>query len=377
MPSKLIVDPFLMCLRIRVLWSSQQHIDGHQHCHLIPGIASVVSFLARSFGVRYVRLPYVDEERIESFEPAHLRQFYRQISSQALEASVIFRDEGLFVSGAFAGFALMCPGALSLTTMEAMLRRACRRRGGFIAGAREGGGWQERGASGVCEVMCHVGYRGVDGDEFNQSADRQEELELWTGRQLPALLEQLSLQLITVADLVSAEEALMKAAQQGSSKAMDGRLLSGPTALSHGHLEQDDERLLRRYRGNESEEDAILNQAAWSDEWGCISEVNTGVSTLSTVDDHGQKPQGHLEAPSREGRLLILSSTTSATGNFITAGRLAAAASCLGWASSCVDPAVFNDSAQLSEYVHKEGFSCIIGIHAYRSGKLLIGSLIP
>jgi len=60
------------------------HLDGHQHVHVLPGIARVVAELAQEHGIRAVRVP---AERVRGYmlkDPSHLRRVAEQIAIGAL-----------------------------------------------------------------------------------------------------------------------------------------------------------------------------------------------------------------------------------------------------------------------------------------------------
>src|SRR5262249_18513827 len=50
------------------------HLDGHQHVHVLPGIARVVAELARAHGIRTVRYP---AERVRGYMLGNLRSARR------------------------------------------------------------------------------------------------------------------------------------------------------------------------------------------------------------------------------------------------------------------------------------------------------------
>jgi len=77
------------------------------------------------------------------------------------------------------------------------------------------------------------------------------------------------------------------------------------------------------------------------------------------------------------GRVLVLSSLRAATGNAITAARLAESIRAGGHECLCRDANGFADAGELSAFVAADAVSLVVGIHAYRSGRLLVGSAVP
>lgn len=76
-------------------------------------------------------------------------------------------------------------------------------------------------------------------------------------------------------------------------------------------------------------------------------------------------------------RVLLLASLTSETGNFSTAERIQ---KCLGdcniecWLQ-CISS--FSDCVSVTKFVHAHAFRCVIGIHAWRAGRLLLDCPVP
>ena len=56
------------------------HLDGHQHVHVLPGVARVVAALARTYGIRAVRYPH---ERLRSYVLKDVRNA-RRVAEQLL-----------------------------------------------------------------------------------------------------------------------------------------------------------------------------------------------------------------------------------------------------------------------------------------------------
>ena len=76
-----------------------------------------------------------------------------------------------------------------------------------------------------------------------------------------------------------------------------------------------------------------------------------------------------------EAHVLILSSLREFTGNSVTASRLAAAIR--AHRTSLLDVADLADADALAAHVCAHRVTAVIGIHAYRAGRLLIGSRVP
>lgn len=92
-----------------------------------------------------------------------------------------------------------------------------------------------------------------------------------------------------------------------------------------------------------------------------------------------QKTETGIEAvkPYRFMKVLLIASLTAETGNFSTAERLHKSLceskyDCYMHSVSC-----FKDRSLLSKFISTQGFKCVIGIHAWRAGRLLLECPIP
>ena len=88
----------------------------------------------------------------------------------------MYRDEGFVWPAAFMGMGLMGKDC-SLDGIGARMRSIMAAQRGEDSGVVCGtveidasrgivGGWRQRGMQRVCELMCHVGYRSDNGDDF-------------------------------------------------------------------------------------------------------------------------------------------------------------------------------------------------------------------
>jgi predicted glycoside hydrolase/deacetylase ChbG (UPF0249 family) len=67
--------------RVRDAGLAPSHLDGHQHVHVLPGVARVVAELARGYGIRTVRYP---AERVRGYMLRNLRSARRVAEQVAL-----------------------------------------------------------------------------------------------------------------------------------------------------------------------------------------------------------------------------------------------------------------------------------------------------
>lgn len=248
-----------------------QHLDGHQHVHVLPEVAPIIISLAEELGLPLrVRLPFLSPELEDCTHlPAGSRAFYEQVSSQAKAAEHLFAAAGFHYPTAFVGFSTM--GANSeLRRVQGILERvvaaavtapaaasaavACMA-GGVespkLAGQEEAAVAQRRGKGGgtlfgVVEWMVHPGRVrlpdvhgaaaasnaaasntagsatgsrvssaslvsagcGCGPDEFSLSAERDVETALLCGEELKAILLGMSLELTSLGKAAAELETL-------------------------------------------------------------------------------------------------------------------------------------------------------------------------
>ncbi|HEY8520171.1 MAG TPA: ChbG/HpnK family deacetylase [Gammaproteobacteria bacterium] len=153
------------------------HLDGHQHVHVLPGVARVVVELARAYGIRAVRYP---AERVRLFMlrgGARLRRIAEQLTVGAAAALSPLRE--LKRVDAFVGF--FHGGRL---TEENLTRLLCALPSG-----------------GTVELMCHPG-RDDPGSAFNAWGYRwSAETAALTSPSVRSLLEQRGIELISYRDV--------------------------------------------------------------------------------------------------------------------------------------------------------------------------------
>ncbi|HEX6998271.1 MAG TPA: ChbG/HpnK family deacetylase [Gammaproteobacteria bacterium] len=153
------------------------HLDGHQHVHVLPGVARVVVELARAYGIRAVRCP---AERVRLFMlrgGARVRRIAEQLAVGA--AAVLSPLQELKRVDAFVGF--FHGGRLTEENLTALL--AALPNGGTV------------------ELMCHPG-RDDPGSAFNAWGYRwSAETAALTSPSVRGLLERRGIELISYRDV--------------------------------------------------------------------------------------------------------------------------------------------------------------------------------
>ena len=374
------------------------YLDGHQHVHVLPGIAAVVARIAAREGVRCVRIPDEQPIHFENHVDADRAAFFRTVVSQACDARTIMLDEGLVGADTFLGLGLM--GAdltaqrlqhrLQALIRDAQLAASCARE--HVASS--GGGSEQLLAWGgncfVGEYMCHAGKPSELGDDFSKSADRQAELEILSLAATRDWLACNKIELTSYEQLAaglglasrSAERAVVEAHHHEHKQAEH-------EAEAAAVLEAEGRPGLAAAACCLSGPDVAIGRtgaAAAAAPLGCRRPAPHLSSDAGAEEERSDEGRQGAEAGTRaeadtrwregargRGRLLILSSMTAATGNATTALRLAALARHHGWLVECTDVAALAAPGDLAALVERLTISAVLGVHAYRAGRLLLG----
>lgn len=177
-----------------------QHMDGHQHVHVLPGVRLVFAQVLADFRIPFTRVPVEPGLHSCTWIPPPLKAFYSQVERDALDSIPIFRK-----------YALRWPDVyLGLTTMGQNMSVSNLQRALSHALSTEGSDSRSRERPISAELMVHPGYPSLpreggcgDGpDDFSQSPDRQHELRVLTDPALSTLYQQLGVQLCTFSDLL-------------------------------------------------------------------------------------------------------------------------------------------------------------------------------
>jgi predicted glycoside hydrolase/deacetylase ChbG (UPF0249 family) len=138
--------------RVRAAGISVSHLDGHQHVHVLPGIAGVVAELAAAHGVSAVRYP---AERVRGYMLGSLKHARRVAEQAALNLFCASSPlKSLRRSDDFVGFYF--GGRLDESNLETVL--------------------DSLPSTGSVELMCHPGsddMRPVDDWQYAWSAERR------------------------------------------------------------------------------------------------------------------------------------------------------------------------------------------------------------
>ncbi|XP_058491997.1 carbohydrate deacetylase [Solea solea] len=183
-----------------------QHMDGHQHIHVLPEVREVFAQVLSDFRIPYTRVPVELGLHSCPWLPLHLQRFYTQVEKNALDSIPVFTRYGIRWPDVYLGLTTMGQN-MSVPHLQRALHHAL--------SAGPSSGYSSNSASGsdqavvTAELMVHPGYPshpqdggcGEGPDDFSQSADRQHELRVLSEPSLLALYSQERVQLCAFKDL--------------------------------------------------------------------------------------------------------------------------------------------------------------------------------
>ncbi|KAF0033338.1 carbohydrate deacetylase [Scophthalmus maximus] len=182
-----------------------QHMDGHQHIHVLPEVREVFAQVLSDFRIPYTRVPVESGLHSCPWLPGHLHRFYAQVEKDALDSIPVFSRYGIRWPDVYLGLTTMGQN-LSVPNLQRALGHALA--AGPSGAAPSGASASDRPVV-TAEFMVHPGYPsrpqeggcGEGPDDFSQSADRQHELSLLTDPSLQSLYSQQRVQLCAFKDL--------------------------------------------------------------------------------------------------------------------------------------------------------------------------------
>ncbi|XP_014674695.1 PREDICTED: carbohydrate deacetylase-like [Priapulus caudatus] len=184
------------------------HIDGHQHVHIIPGVADIFARLLVEYGVTRTRLPHEPQlmpcvdymlRAAPGGRPTARVKFLIAIDDNCKTARATFEKHGLRYADRFIGHGVMGP-MMTVPRLAANMHVVFRVGDGESAARRPI----------ACEMMVHPGYvahPGVGGygeagpDEFARSEDRDDERRTLQSDALKEIIERYGIELSTASDL--------------------------------------------------------------------------------------------------------------------------------------------------------------------------------
>jgi predicted glycoside hydrolase/deacetylase ChbG (UPF0249 family) len=151
------------------------HMDGNNHIHVFPGIATVVTRLAKQYRIRRVRLPLESFVSLKQYcQPHALKKLF--IGLLAKRARLLFKSQGLLFTDHFAG--MQFPRVSNPATLRAFLQSI---------------------PQGTTELMCHPGFKN-HANPFS-TEEREQELSALTHADVLRDIQHLNICLISYSEL--------------------------------------------------------------------------------------------------------------------------------------------------------------------------------
>uniref|UniRef100_A0AAX7TRP8 Carbohydrate deacetylase n=1 Tax=Astatotilapia calliptera TaxID=8154 RepID=A0AAX7TRP8_ASTCA len=182
-----------------------EHMDGHQHVHVLPEVREVFAKVVSDLRIPYTRVPVEPGLYSCPWIPAHLHKFYKQVEKDALDAIPVFRRHGIRWPDVYLGLTTMGQN-MSIPSLHRALSYALAANPSSSTSSSVQGSHQPVVTA---ELMVHPGYPshpkeggcGEGPDDFSQSADRQHELSVLKDPSVLALYCQERVQLCAFRDL--------------------------------------------------------------------------------------------------------------------------------------------------------------------------------
>lgn len=182
-----------------------EHMDGHQHVHVLPEVREVFAQVLSELGIQYTRVPVEPGLHSCTWLPAHLHRFYTQVEKDAVDSIPVFKRYGIRWPDVYLGLTTMGHN-MSASSLQRALAH------GLEAGLASHSPAETAASSRppvTAELMVHPGYPSIpqqggcgDGpDDFSQSSDRQHELTVLTEPDVLRLYSQQGVQLCAFRDI--------------------------------------------------------------------------------------------------------------------------------------------------------------------------------
>jgi predicted glycoside hydrolase/deacetylase ChbG (UPF0249 family) len=154
-----------------------RHVDGHQHVHCVPEVAKLLAPVFERRGVRSTRAPQPAWVAVADPEAARC---YEKVREDSAHARATYARFGVRTTHGFVGLDVRSAAGDPEWLRDAVTAHA---------------------SNTSAELMCHVGYVGVGGDDFNRSPDREHELRLLCSLPFAPLVEQGVVELVSFDEL--------------------------------------------------------------------------------------------------------------------------------------------------------------------------------
>lgn len=165
---------------VQLFGSKPVYVDGHQHAHILPGLAEIFAVTLAEEGVRATRLPLELNLEKATWVGEPLNKFLFIVRDNAASAKPIFKAHNIWFSDSFYGLMTM-GSSMTAERLQTGIKRA------FFSASKSAGLDQPI----TCELMTHPGYAckgegscGYGADDFSQSPDREYEKSILESQEM-------------------------------------------------------------------------------------------------------------------------------------------------------------------------------------------------
>ncbi|XP_053313366.1 carbohydrate deacetylase isoform X2 [Spea bombifrons] len=186
-----------------------QHMDGHQHVHILPGIREEFARVLQENDVRYTRLPVELGLHRCIWIREELMEFNRGVEKDALNSVEVFRSHAIRWPNLYIGLSTM-GNKMSVFNIQRAIEYGIESLDSSLSEVHsmQSLPWQP-GTSVSIELMTHPGYPslpheggcGEGPDDFSQSSERLHELEVLKSSLLQSYFNKTGMCLCSFKDL--------------------------------------------------------------------------------------------------------------------------------------------------------------------------------
>lgn len=200
-----------LCAQVRLFreltGQNPQHMDGHQHVHVLPRIREVFAQVLHEHGIIYTRVPVEVGLNKCDWIQGELMEFYRGVENDALNTVEVFKNHDIRWPDIYIGLSTMGKN-MTISNIQQALDYSIQSLHGCRSSHSSLRSPHSR-TSITIELMTHPGYPSVppvggcgEGpDDFSQSWERLHEMEVLKNPLLHNYYSEMGIQLCSFKDL--------------------------------------------------------------------------------------------------------------------------------------------------------------------------------
>ncbi|XP_077317754.1 carbohydrate deacetylase isoform X1 [Lithobates pipiens] len=200
-----------LCAQVRLFreltGQNPQHMDGHQHVHVLPRIRDVFAQVLHEHGITYTRVPVEVGLNKCDWIQGELMEFYRGVENDALNTVEVFKNHDIRWPDIYIGLSTMGKN-MTISNLQQALDYSIQSLHGCQSSHSSPCSPNSR-TSITIELMTHPGYPSVppvggcgEGpDDFSQSWERLHEMEVLKNPLLHNYYSEMGIHLCSFKDL--------------------------------------------------------------------------------------------------------------------------------------------------------------------------------